>query len=60
MPDFQIHPQLQKDCFVLVNYESINFPESLITIVTSAAQNAVVGVSVNSNNEVSSFQAINE
>jgi hypothetical protein len=56
----KIEIKREKDCFVLVNYESINFPESLITIVTSAAQNAVVGVSVNTNNQVLSFQAINE
>ena len=56
----KIEIKREKDCFVLVNYESINFPHSLISIVTSAAQNAVVGVFVNTNNQTLSFQAITE
>ena len=48
----------EKDCFILVNYESINYPKSLITIVTSAAKNSVVGIFVDENNQALSFQAV--
>ena len=46
--------------FIVVNYEAINFPNSNLTIVTSAAENSVVGVYVNTNNETLPFQAITQ
>jgi hypothetical protein len=42
----------------LVSYQSINFPQSLLTVVTSAAKDAVCGVFENSNNDTGAFQAI--
>jgi hypothetical protein len=48
----------ENNCFILVNYESINYPQSLLTIVTSAAQNSVVGVFVDTNKQALSFQAV--
>lgn len=49
-----------QNTFILVNYEPINYPKSNLTIVTSAAKNAVVGVFVNENNESLPFQAITQ
>jgi hypothetical protein len=46
--------------FVKLIYEAINFPQSIITIVTSAAENVVVGVSINNNKKEFSFEAITE
>ena len=46
--------------FIVVNYEPINFPNSNLTIVTSAAENSVVGVFVNTNNEALPFQAVTQ
>jgi len=54
----KIEIKRENNSFVLVDYESINYPNSLISIITSAAQNSVVGVSVNSNYETLSFQAV--
>lgn len=50
----------EKNCFNLVNYESINYPQALLTIVTSAAQNSVVGVFVDENKQALSFQAVTQ
>ena len=44
-----------KGKFILINYESINFPQSKFTIITSAAKNCVV---VDSNKETFTFEAI--
>ena len=44
--------------FIVVKYDSINFPQAKLTIVTSAAENAVVGVGINSSNTAFSFEAI--
>jgi len=54
----KIRIQRTKDGFKLLSYQSINFPQSLITVVTSAAKDAVVGVFVNNNNNSGAFQAI--
>lgn len=47
-----------KDGFKLFSYQSINFPQSLLTVVTSAAKDSVCGVFENSNNDAGAFQAI--
>jgi hypothetical protein len=54
----KIEIKRENNYFILVNYESINYPQSLITIVTSAAENSVVGVYIDKNNQTSSFQAV--
>lgn len=54
----KIRIRRNKNGFKLVNYQSISFPQSLLTIVTSAAKDAVVGIFENSTNNISSFQAI--
>ena len=46
--------------FIIVNYSTINFPQSLLTIVTSAAGNSVTGTFVSSNNDAYGFQAITD
>lgn len=46
--------------FILVNYEPINYPNSNLTIVTSAAKNSVVGIFVNTNDEEFPFQAVTQ
>jgi formylmethanofuran dehydrogenase subunit D len=45
--------------FVVDNYESINFPETAVTVVTSAAGNSVVGVYVDNNQQTGAFQEYN-
>jgi len=47
-----------ENTFVTVKYEPIHYPNSDLTIVTSAAKNSVVGVFVNTNEESLPFQAI--
>ena len=44
--------------YIKLNYQAINFPQSILTIVTSAAENIVVGVSINNNNKAFSFEAV--
>ena len=54
----KIRIRRNKNGFKLVSYQSISFPQSLLTAVTSAAKDAVVGIFENSTNNISSFQAI--
>ena len=54
----KIRIRRNKNGFKLVSYQSISFPQSLLTVVTSAAKDAVVGIFENSTNNISSFQAI--
>jgi len=55
----KIRVRRTKNGFELVNYQSISFPQSVITIVTSAASSEYcVGVFENNNNDVGAFQAI--
>jgi hypothetical protein len=54
----KIEIKRENNGFVFFDYESINYPDSLISIVTSAAQNSVVGVSLDSDYETLSFQAV--
>jgi len=56
----KIEIKRENNYFMLVNYESINYPQSLITIVTSAAENSVVGVYIDENNQQLSFQAVTD
>jgi hypothetical protein len=44
--------------FIKLSYQAINFPQTRLTIVTSAAENVVVGVSLNNNLKEFSFEAI--
>ena len=46
--------------YIKFNYQSINFPQSVLTVVTSAAENVVVGVSVNKNEKLFSFEAVTQ
>lgn len=43
--------------FITVDYEQIKYPNSILSIITSAAENSVVGVAITDNNEIISFQA---
>jgi len=49
-----------KNGFKLVSYQSISFPQSLLTVLTSAAGKSVCGIFINNNNNSSSFQAITQ
>ena len=53
----KIYIKRKDNNFILRNYESINFPQSKISIVTSAAEESVVGVFINNNKQGSAFQA---
>lgn len=53
----RIEIKRENNKFVLVECLSVNFPESILTIVTSAAQNSVVGVSIDKKFKSFSFQA---
>ena len=54
----KIRIQRTKNGFKLVSYQSISFPQSLLTVLTSAANEAVVGIFENNTNNISAFQAI--
>ena len=44
--------------FIKQNYQAINFPQTRLTVVTSAAENVVVGISLNNNLKEFSFEAV--
>lgn len=48
----------EHNCFISFDYEQIIFPESILSIITSAAKNCVSGFAINKNKELLSFQAI--
>ena len=54
----KIHVRRVTGTFVLVDYETINFPQATITSVTSAAKNVVVGICANTGGDVFSYQAV--
>ena len=46
--------------FIKLSYEVINFPQSILTAVTSAAKNVVVGIAINKNLNIFSFEAVTQ
>jgi hypothetical protein len=44
--------------FVPVSFQSINYPESKLTIPTSAASNVIVGEGIDTNNSTFAFEAV--
>ena len=54
----KIHIKRKNNEFIIKKYYSIDYPQSKITIVTSAAGKSVVGIYVNSDMQTSAFQAV--
>ena len=46
--------------YIKLSYQAINFPQTVLTVVTSAAENVVVGISINKNLQEFSFEAITQ
>lgn len=46
--------------FIRLSYEAINFPQTLLSIITSAASNVVVGITINKNLQEFAFEAITQ
>ena len=45
--------------YITINYETINYPQSKLTAITSAANNAVTGMYISQSNEQYAMEAVN-